>query len=161
MTDTIQQTGWPNGSTQAYAAPGALLSRTVFPFAMAPGSGYSAFAGSCAANATTVSTALGTPSAGGSAALALPVVSRVFTIDVSGAAQGGITVQAANSPDGCTTTYTLPGTTSTVTSTKGQIKFSLPAGHYVFTAVVSGRTRTSSTVSVLTSSSTTSTVNLT
>jgi hypothetical protein len=163
MTDTLEQTGWPDGSTQTYPASGGMLTRTVFPFAVAPGSGYSAFAGGCAAEATTANTAstpLGTPRPGGSASLALPVVSQVVTIKTSGTAQGGVTVQASNSPDGCTSTFTLSGLTSNVTSTKGQIQFSLPAGHYVFTAVISGRTRTSPSVTVQTSSSTPVAVNL-
>jgi hypothetical protein len=102
----------------------------------------------------TSTTALGTPSPGGSASLAVAVISRVITIQRSGSSQGGVTVQATDSPDGCTDTYTLSGVTSNTGATKGQIAFSLPAADYVFSAVISGTTRRSSSVAVTSSSST-------
>lgn len=163
MVETLGQTGWSDGSSHTYSTTAGVLNKAVFPFAVAPGSGYSAYAGGCAADETaanTATTALGTPSPGGTAALSVPVVSKVITIKLSGTAQGGVTVKASDSPDGCSDTYTLTGTTSSLTATKGQIAFSLPSGDYVFSATISGRTRTSSAVAVTSSSSTATTVNV-
>ena len=103
--------GVADGSSHSYTASGFSLSRTVFPFQVAPGSGYSAYAGDCAAHEMIASTALGTPASGSSASLGLPVISRVITITRSGSTQGSVTVKASDSPDGCTDTYTLSGTT--------------------------------------------------
>lgn len=168
MEVTLGQTGWSDGSSHVYSTSGGALSsfltNRVFPFAAAPGSGYSAYAGGCGADAAiggnTASTPLGTPAANGTATLAVPVISKVITIKRSGTAQGGVTVTASDSPDGCSDTYTLSGTTSNVAATKGQIAFSLPYGNYIFSAVISGATRSSTSTAVTVSSSSATTVNV-
>jgi Tfp pilus assembly protein PilV len=159
MVVTVGQTGWSDGSAHVYNAPNGALNDTVFPWAVAPGSGYSAYAGGCAADATTsstVSTALGTPAAGGAAALAVPVYSRLITVRYRGSGVSGATIQVTDSPDGCSDTYTLAGTTSS----SGAIAFSLPYGDYVFSARIGSRTRTSGPVAITSSSSVNNTVDL-
>jgi type II secretory pathway pseudopilin PulG len=149
MAYTLSQTGWSDGSSHTYPASSGSLSRTVFPFQVAPGSGYTAYAGACAATANPVSTALGTPAAGGTATLDVPVVSKVIKVTRFNNPQANVTVTASDSPSGCGDTYTLSGRTSS----SGTIAFSLPAGSYQFSAEISGRTRRSGTVDVTTSSS--------
>jgi prepilin-type N-terminal cleavage/methylation domain-containing protein len=141
--DTIVQTGWSDGSSHVYSAPinGTALSRSVFPFQVAPGSGYSAYAGGCAVAAdssTTVSTPLGTPAVGALATLSVPVVSGTLKFQTSTTSRGhttitplsNATITASDSPDGCSDTYTLQGRTAS----DGTISFSLPAGDYRFSS---------------------------
>lgn len=143
--DTITQTGWSDGSSHTYSAPsdGTALTHSVFPFQVAPGSGYSAYAGGCAADAnanTTVSASLGTPTSGGTATLNVPVYSGTLTFQArvwvgsrwsghwSTTPLSGVQITASDSPDDCSDSYVLQGTTGS----DGSISFSLPAGHYVF-----------------------------